>query len=150
ILLFTLIVSIGTGIAFGLMPALTSENNMLAGLKEGARSIASGGRQKLRSALIIAQVAVSFMLLIGAGLMTRSLIKLSQVDPGFNVERVLAMRINTNWSKYTTTEHIRSFYQRLIEKIRPMPGVVTAASSSTYPMDPLSIRFGPFDQRFRI
>src|SRR5262249_25191028 len=101
ILLFTLIVSIGTGIGFGFMPALTSENNMLAGLKEGARSIASGGRQKLRSALIIAQVAVSFMLLIGAGLMTRSLIKLSQVDPGFNAERVLAMRINTNWSKYT-------------------------------------------------
>jgi putative ABC transport system permease protein len=151
VLLFTLLVSIATGCAFGLMPVFSSNKNAIAALKEGAgRSTAGAGRQRIRSLLIVAQVAVSFVLLIGAGLMLRSLMKLQSVDPGFNPENVLAMRINLNWSKYDSDQKLRRFYQQLLEKVEVKPGVSSAAVASSYPLNQLAITFGPFKRDYEL
>jgi putative ABC transport system permease protein len=151
VLLFTLAASLVTGISFGLMPAFASEKQFTDALKEGGgRSTASRKRRRARSALIVAQVAISFMLLIGAGLMTRSLLKLQQVNPGFSAEHVLTMRISTNFSKLTTIEQFRSFQTRLLEKTQSQPGVLSAAIASTYPLSPFGRTFGPNNQGFEI
>ncbi|MEK6299641.1 MAG: ABC transporter permease [Acidobacteriota bacterium] len=151
VLLFTLLVSVATGLAFGLMPAFSSEQNLTSALKEGSgRTTSSKRRQRARSVLIVAQVAISFMLLIGAGLMVRSLIKLQQVNPGFSPESVLLMRISPNWSKHTTHEQHLLLNRRLLEKAQAQPGALSVAIASTFPLNPLGITFGPFNRRFQI
>ncbi len=151
VLLFTLGVAVLTGLAFGLMPAFSSEQNLTAALKEGSnRTSASAQRQRARNMLIVAQVAISFMLLIGAGLMMRSLIKLQQVNPGFNPENVLTMRFSPNWSKHVTDEQFRDFQARLLEKAQSQPGVLSAAISTTFPLNPRGSISRPFNREFKI
>jgi predicted permease len=149
-LLFTLVVSVLTGVIFGLAPALSVGAHLTTALKEGGQVTASGARQRLRSALVVAQVALSFMLLIGAGLMLRSFLKLQQVSPGFDPERVLVLRVSPNWSKYTTNQQYRDFSQRLLDRVKPLPGVQTAAIASNYPLNPQGIARGPFNRNFII
>ena len=151
VLLFTLLVSVATGLVFGLVPAFSSDQNLTGALKEGGgRSSAGLKRQRTRNLLIVAQVGVSFILLIWAGLMVRSLIKLHQVNPGFDPERVLAMRISPNWSKYNTNEETRALLLRILDKVRSEPGVISAALGSTFPMNQLGITSGPFNRGFQI
>ena len=151
VLLFTLLISVATGLIFGLMPAFSSDKNMSGALKEGSgRSSAGLRRQRVRNMLIVAQVGVSFILLIWAGLMLRSLIKLQQVNPGFDPERVLAMRISPNWSKYNTNQETLALLQRILDKARSQPGVLSAALGSTYPLNQLGITNGPFNRGFQI
>ncbi|MFY9609667.1 MAG: ABC transporter permease [Blastocatellia bacterium] len=151
VLLFTLLISVATGLVFGSMPAFSSENNLTGALKEGGgRTSSSTRRQRARGVLIVAQVAISFMLLIGAGLMLRSLIKLQQVNPGFNPESVLLMRISPNWSKHTTAEQNRLLLRRFLDKAQAQPGALSVAIASTFPLNPLGITFGPFNRRFQI
>ncbi|MBI3426586.1 MAG: ABC transporter permease [Acidobacteria bacterium] len=141
---FALAISLLTGLVFGLAPALSIGQNLVPALKDGSgQSTASPARQRLRNSLVVAQVAVSFALLIVAGLMTRSLLKLQQVKPGFDVERVLVMRISPNWSKYQSNEDYRTFSQRLLDKLKTQPGVLIAALSNNYPLNPLGITRGP-------
>lgn len=154
VLLFTLIVSVGTGLAFGLLPALSfrqdSKQNLAAALKEeGARST-SVGKNRIRGLLVIAQVAISFTLLITAGLMLRSLIKLQQVNGGFNPEKVLVMRLSPNWSKYSaigqtaaTTANYVAYFRQVLDKVKQQPGLQTAALASTYPLNAQGITSGP-------
>jgi hypothetical protein len=97
----------------------------------------------MRSALIVCQVAFSFMLLIGAGLMMRSLIKMQQMDAGIVPQHVLAMRIAFNWSKYTAADKTRVVIQKLLNRVKSEPGVLSAAISSRYPFEPETIRGGP-------
>ncbi len=150
VLLFTLIVSVITGLIFGLLPALSIGQNLIPALKEGGSQTATVGRQRLRGALVVAQIAASFVLLIGAGLMLRSLLKLQEVNPGFNPERVLVMRVTANWSKYTTGDQFRNLTLRLIERAKAEPGVLSAAMASTYPLNPLGIANGPFNRNIQI
>src|SRR5262245_46109630 len=151
VLLFTLVVSVATGLVFGLLPALSLRQNLVPSLKEGSGQTAvSRGRQQLRSALVVAQVAASFVLLIGAGLMLRSLFKLQEVNPGFDSERVLVMRVTANWSKYTTGQQFRDLSLRLIERVQALPGVLSAAMASTYPLNPLGLANGAFNVNFQI
>ncbi len=137
VLLFALGVSLVTGVAFGLIPSLSSGQNLLAALREGGDRSTTGGvaRHRLRSALIVVQVAVSFMLLIGAGLMLRSLWKLQHVDPGFRTERVLTTRLDLNFSKYTDAEKRRNFEQRLLDRLSGQPGVASTAIAGTFPLN---------------
>jgi len=100
--------------------------------------------------LVVAQVAVSFVLLIGAGLMLRSLFKLQEVNPGFDPERVLVMRVTANWSKHTTGQQYRDLSLRLIERAQAAPGVLSAAMASTYPLNPLGLATGAFNVNFQI
>ena len=151
VLLFTLLVSVATGLIFGLMPAFSSDKNLTGALKEGGgRSSAGLQRQRVRNLLIVAQVGVSFILLIWAGLMLRSLIKLQHVNPGFDPERVLAMRISPNWSKFNTNEETLALLLRILDKARSEPGVLSAALGSTFPLNQLGITNGPFNRGFQI
>jgi len=144
VLLFTLAAALGTSILFGTLSALFSRTNVSVSLKEGSAGAGTGHRQnRVRSALIVCQVAFSFMLLIGAGLMLRSLIKMQQVDAGIAAQRVLAMRTNFNWSKYNASDKTRVVVQKLLERVKSEPGVLSAAMSSRYPFEAELITAGP-------
>jgi putative ABC transport system permease protein len=143
VLLFTLAAALGTSIIFGTLSALFSRANVAVSLKEGSAGSGTSRRQdRLRSTLIVSQVAFSFMLLIGAGLMLRSLFKLQQVDAGIMPQRVLTMRISFNWSKYNDDEKTRLVVQKLLDRVKTEPGVLSAAISSRYPFEPEVITAG--------
>ncbi|HVR99577.1 MAG TPA: ABC transporter permease [Thermoanaerobaculia bacterium] len=135
VLLFNLAVSLGAGLLCGLIPAYhTFRQNLAAVLKEGAgRATAGGGKHRFRSALVVAQVAVSFILLIGAGLTVRSLLKLQRVDAGFNSENVLTSTIPLPLSKYGIPG-AKQFYATLLERIEAYPDVVSTAVGSSVPL----------------
>ena len=152
VMVFTVVVSVMTGIVFGMMPVMAGGRGELAGaMKEGGRGARGGERgRRIRNGLIVGQVAVSFMLLIGAGLMMRSLFRLQQINPGFNPESVLVMRISPNWSRLTTPEHYRTLYKRLVERVQSQPGVVSTAISSTFPLNPAGTINNIFYRNFQI
>ncbi len=147
VLLFTLLVSVATGLVFGLIPAFSfgknSQRSLSDALKEEGGRSTSGGKNRVRSLLVVTQVAVSFTILIAAGLMLRSLLKLQRVNPGFNPEKVLVMRLAPNWSKYTTNAQFSELFKRILERVRPQPGVQSASLASTYPLNPTGITRGP-------
>lgn len=138
VLLFTLAAALGTSILFGTLSALFSRANLTSSLKEGSTGAGAGRSQnRMRDVLVVCQVAFSFMLLIGAGLMLRSLFKLQQVDAGIVPQRVLAMRISLNWSKYNMdSDRTRVAVQKLLQRVQSEPGVLSAAVSSRYPFEP--------------
>jgi len=149
ILLFTLFVSVATGLLFGLAPALSSGGWLAAGFHQGARSTSTRARQRLRSALVIAQVAVSVILLAGAGLMLRSLARLESVNPGFSPDRLLTLRISTGFPRYNQT-NIRQLSDRVTAKMRTIPGVESFALASGFPFSPVGLVNGPQANNFDI
>jgi putative ABC transport system permease protein len=143
VLLFTLVAALGTSIVFGTLSALFSRVNLASSLKEGSSGAGTGRKQnRMRSGLIVCQIAFSFMLLIGAGLMLRSLIKMQQVEPGIVPQRVLALRTTLNFSKYTTNEQSNLFVKKLLDRLKTEPGVLSAAVSNRYPFEPEVIAAG--------
>ena len=135
VLLFTLAVAVITSLLSGTAPAMAARQTVTGSLKEGTtQTTASKGRQRLRSLLIVSQVAVSFLLLIGAGLMLRSFMKLQHVDPGFQPENVLTMRIGLDFTKYGTNEKQVAFFETLLDKIQAQPEVKTASASMMIPL----------------
>jgi putative ABC transport system permease protein len=144
VLLFTLAAAVGTSIVFGTLSALFSRANLASSLKEGSTGTGTGRQQnRMRSALIVCQIAFSFMLLIGAGLMLRSLLKMQQVDSGIVPQRVLAMRTTFNWSRYNSDEQTTAVVKKLLDRVQSEPGVVSAAISNRYPFEPELIAGGP-------
>jgi predicted permease len=146
VLAFAAALSLFTGVLLGCLPALPARANLAADLKEGAGATAHRSRLRARSALIVAQVAVSFSLLIGAGLMLRSLLNLQSVDAGFDVQNVLTARIDLNWTRYRTNEQILPFGERLLERLRAEPFVLSAALTGSVPLNDTS----PNGVEFRI
>ena len=147
VLLFALVVSLATGIAFGLIPAFSARRGLSEAIQEGGdRSTGGVARHRLRSALIVVQVAISFTLLIGAGLMIRSLWKLQSVDPGFAIGRVLTTRLDLNFTKYTTPAQRWAFEKQILERLSGQPGVVSAAIAGSFPLN----ETGPNNGRFEI
>ena len=150
VLLFTLAAALGTSIIFGTLSAIFSRANLTSSLKDGSTGAGSGRQQnRVRSALIVCQIAFSFMLLIGAGLMIRSLFKMQQVDAGIIPERVLALRTTFNWSKYTEADKTNLVVQKLLNRVKSEPGVLSAAISSRYPFEPEMITDGPESVSFQ-
>ncbi|HET6169839.1 MAG TPA: ABC transporter permease [Terracidiphilus sp.] len=149
VLLFTLLAALGTSLVFGTVSALFSRVNLTSGLKEGTAG-SGEHRNRIRSVLIVSQVAFSFVLLIGAGLMLRSLFKMLAVNPGFKSEHVLAMKTNFNWSKYGTSSQYAEVSKKLVERIEAQPGVISAAVSSSYPLEPELLSGGPNSNTFQI
>jgi putative ABC transport system permease protein len=135
VLLFTLGISTLTALVLGALPALPSRATLVDDLKEGSNSSAGGSRHRARGALIIAQVAVSVILLAGAGLMMRSFIALQRVNPGFDAQKVVTARLDLNWTKYQNDDQIRALTDQLLARIRAEPGVVSAAVSNTFPLN---------------
>src|SRR6185436_16942533 len=126
---FAVAVSILTGLLFGLLPALRSTGADLAlVMKEGTRGTVSGpARQRLRGVLIVAEVALSFALLIGAGLLVRSLDRLLRVDKGFDAERVMSAYVSLPASRYPELHQQSAFFDDLREVVAGLPGVRAAA-----------------------
>jgi putative ABC transport system permease protein len=136
VLLFTLLVAVITSLLSGTAPAMAARDSVVGSLKEGGgHSTLGRGSQRMRSLLIVAQVAVSFLLLIGAGLMLRSFMKLQHVDPGFQTDNVLTMRIGLNFAKYDTGDKRRAFFEQSLEKIQAQAGVKNAAVTMVFPLN---------------
>ncbi len=130
---FTLGVSFLTGILFGLIPAIQAgEVDVHETLKETGRGMT--GRHWLRSSLVVGQVATTLVLLIGAGLMVRSFYLLQKVNPGFSYEHLTSFSVSLPQRKYATPEAQASFYDRLLENIRALPGVESTAAASGLPL----------------
>ncbi len=147
VLVFTLGVSIVAGIGLGLIPALSSRRSLVSALQSGRDPAASvPGKVRMRNVLIVAQVAVSFVLLAGAGLMLRTLWKLREVDPGFKSERVLTSRLDLNFTRYREAEKQRDFHERLLTRLGASPGVVSVALAGRFPLT----EGGPSNGRFRL
>ena len=134
VLLFTFAIAVGTGVAVGIIPALPGRINVSGAMQEGGRNV-GGGRMRFRSALIVAQVAVSFVLLIGAGLMLRSLLQLQAVDPGIKTDSVLTMRVALNFTKYTQGGQVQQFHAALLDKLKQIPDVRSVGAASTFPLN---------------
>lgn len=126
-----------TGLFFGIVPALAGawRADLSSTLKEGGRS-ASPGREhsRMRSALVVVEVALAMVLLVGAGLLLRSFQRVLETDPGFHPEHVLTASLNLPWSHYTDEAQIRNFYLRLMERLRQLPGVQSAGGSTDLPL----------------
>jgi len=152
VLAFTLGIALLTGLAFGVMPALSSRNELAVALKDGSgQSTDGGGSQHLRSALIVGQVAVSFALLIGAGLLLNSFLKLSEVDPGFSPERVLTAEVFPNWTKYPGPSGGIELFNAILDNLEGTPGIVSAAVASNFPLsgaNPMMMRIRVEGQEF--
>jgi putative ABC transport system permease protein len=134
VLLFTLAVSVFTGLLFGLAPAIqSSKTGVNESLKEGERG-STGGRQRLRSALVVSEVALSLILLVGAGLMMRSFMRLTEVRPGFDPSNLLTVSMSLPRARYDNNQKIGDFYARLSERVSRVPGVEGAAAVSLLPM----------------
>jgi putative ABC transport system permease protein len=138
VLLFTLGISILTGIVFGLAPALSSAKlDLNEALKATAKT--SSARSGLRSAFVVSQLALALVLLIGAGLMTRSFVRLLNVKLGFNPKNVLTTRIELPGSRYQNGDQRRQFFGQLLERAQSIPGVQSAGAISQLPLSGYSM-----------
>jgi putative ABC transport system permease protein len=132
---FTLVLGVVTTIVFGLAPALrTLRINLVESLREGGQQTVAGHRQRLRNLLVVAEVSLAVVLVIGAGLMVRSLSALGRIDLGFEPERVLTMRVSVPATRYDTPEKVVEFYRLLNERVRAVPGVQSAGFVRVLPL----------------
>jgi putative ABC transport system permease protein len=133
---FTLLVSVATGLIFGTLPALASRVDLVSALKSGGKgtSDAGGGRRRVQGALIVAQVAVSVVLLVSAGLLLLSFYRLQSVDPGFRGDRVMTAEVFGNFTKYPNPQTLRRLYVSILERLESSPGVAGAAVTNGVPL----------------
>jgi predicted permease len=136
VIAFTMILAILTTLVFGLAPALrTLHVNLVESLREGGQNATIGGRrQRIRGALVATEVALAVVLVIGAGLMIRSLAALGDIDLGFNPDRVFTMRVAVSAAKYDTAEKVVDFYRQLVERVDALPGVEHAGVVRVLPL----------------
>src|SRR3984893_16455976 len=136
VLFVTLVVSVGTGILFGLIPALSSvKPELTEALKEGGRGSTSGVRRnRVRNALVIFEIALALVLLVGSGLLLKSFIRLQNVNPGFDPRNVLTMEVSLPVAKYARGRPVADFYAELIRRVRVIPGVEAAGLTSILPL----------------
>ena len=129
---FTAALSILAGLLFGAIPALAGMRSNEAGLLRGATrgSTAGRGHTRLRGLLVVSEIALSMVLLVGAGLLVRSLVALHAVNPGFDIEHVLTARVSLPRSGYPDAAAIREFYQRAVERLSALPGSETAGAAT--------------------
>jgi putative ABC transport system permease protein len=135
VLLFSLGIAILTALIFGLAPALHSANqNLVEPLKESGRGVSGGFRRgRLRNALVIVEVALSLVLLAGAGLMMRTFVAMQQVDLGFRPNNLLFTRLPLPKGQYKTTVQKQRFFRQLLGRVQMLPGVVAATTTTTVP-----------------
>jgi putative ABC transport system permease protein len=132
---FTLGAAILTGLIFGLLPALgVSRLDLNRSLKEGKGTPDGHHSGRLRGALVIAEMALALMLLIGGGLLMKSFLLLQRVDPGFNPNQVLTLRLFLNRTQYPEGQQIRGFYASLLDRLKTLPGAQGVAAISNLPL----------------
>jgi putative ABC transport system permease protein len=131
---FTLAITLLTGLIFGAVPALqTSRVDLNDTLKEGGRGN-SGVRSRARSLLVVSEIAMSLVLLVGAGLMIQSFLRLRQVNIGLNPKNVLTATLSLPRAKYTENDQRTAFFKQLLERVRNLPGVESASATRTLPL----------------
>jgi len=136
----TMLIAVACGFVFGLVPSLQSSRlNLSQALKEGARGTDGSGRRRVRSALVVAEIAFSLVLLVGAGLMVKSFVKLQNVSPGFNPDRILTLHLTLPRARYDTNAKINTYNDQLIERINSVRGVEAAGLSISIPPNNLEI-----------
>ncbi|MBO0726317.1 MAG: ABC transporter permease, partial [Blastocatellia bacterium] len=132
---FTAGVTLLTGVIFGAAPALqASKVDLNETLKDVGRSSLGAGRHRMLRSLVVAEVALSLILLIGAGLMMRSFMRLQHVNPGFNPENLLTLRVDLPGAKYDTPEKSRAFFKELLERVSALPGAQVAGATWRLPL----------------
>jgi predicted permease len=136
VVVFTALIALLTGIVFGLAPATHAlHSNLNDSLKEGGRdSAATSKGNRLRNLLVIGEVAVSFILLIGAGLLINSFLHLRNLDPGFRADHLLTMRVDLSVLKYPDGERRSAFFDEVLRRVRALPGVQSAAAGGNLPL----------------
>ena len=134
---FTIAVSLLTGLIFGLIPALqSSRTDLTSTLKEAAGRSGTGFRQnKVRSALVVIEVALALVLLIGSALLIRTAIALGRVDPGFDTHNVLTMKMSLKGAEYEKAEAVERVVRNGVEQLRSIPGVVNASATCCVPLE---------------
>lgn len=146
VLAFTLVVAVLTGLFFGTLPAMTSLRSKQAeAVKAGSRTVGDGrSRRRLQRVLIVAQVAIAFVLLVGAGQLLVSFYRLQRTDAGYKADRVLTAEVFGNFSKYRNVEDLLRLYQPLIERLESRPGVLSAAVTNGVPLSGVNPAESPF------
>lgn len=131
---FTLLLTLMTGIIFGVAPALQASNpNLNETLKEGGRGT-TGGHHRVRSSLVVVEVALALILLVCSGLLIRSFVRLQTVSPGFNTDNALAVNVSLPGRKYPNPDQYSTFFVQLIEKVAALPGVFAVGATQALPL----------------
>ena len=147
VLAFMIVVSIVTGIAFGAAPALSARRNTAQSIRESSGQAGeSSKRQRLRAGLVVAQVAVSFVLLVGAALLLQSLYRLASVPLGYRLDRVITADIGGNFSLFPNPEAAVQLHRAVLDQLRATPGIVSAAATSRVPLSDIQ----PFRGQIRL
>jgi putative ABC transport system permease protein len=136
VLVFTLAVSLLTAMIFGLAPAIEAAKvDLNESLKEGGRGSTGGvRRRRIRGLLVISEVALSLVLLIGAGLLIKSFGRLQSVNPGFRLDNVLTMSLSLPKSRYTSADQLSAFYNQVLQRVASLPGVESAGMVTSLPL----------------
>ena len=142
VLLFTLLISMLSGVLFGLAPTLqSSRENFTEELKgSGKGTVDASRRNNVRNLLVLSEVALSLLLLISAGLLAKSFLRLQAVSPGFSIKNLLVMRLSLPQAQYSRPETVAAFYQQLSTKIGNLPGVQSVSATSELPLSGSNIR----------
>ena len=136
LLAFTALVSIGTGLLFGVMPAIHAARHDLSGtLRDGTGASGGGASNRIRSALVVLEIALALTLVIGSGLLIRTSLALRAVDPGFDAENVLTMRMAFTGPRYESATAVDQVIQAGVERLRSLPGVVNASAACCLPLE---------------
>jgi putative ABC transport system permease protein len=146
VMAFTAVVAVAAGVLFGLAPAFQTSRVGIAGAlqSDGKGATAGAGRQRLQHSLVAVEVALAFVLLTGGGLLVHSLVRVTRVDPGFEVERLLTMRLTLPPQKYQDAE-VPAFFRSLAERLERVPGVEQASAGTQFPSVAFSFRQIYFD-----
>ena len=132
VLSFGALATLLTGLAFGVLPALKATAG--AGLREGSRSGVGGRKERLRGSLVVAEIAASVVLLVTSGLLIRAMLRIQGTDPGFRSDHVLTLRTPVTGPRYEKTVTRHAFYKHVLDDVRVLPGVQSAAYTTSLPM----------------
>ena len=141
VLLFSLLVTLFAGLALGLAPAIqNSRSDLNTELKEGGRDGMRETRNRVRSVFIVSEIALSLMLLVAAGLLLKSFSQLRGVNPGFDANRVLAVRLSLPAARYSNAASVKTFYDKIAPRVAQIPGVEGVSAASALPLSGLIAR----------
>jgi putative ABC transport system permease protein len=141
VLLFSILITLFAGLVLGLAPAIQhTRQDLNSELKEGGRDQAGVTRDRVRSLLIVAEIALSLMLLVGAGLLLKSFARLRGVSPGFDANNVLAVRFSLPAARYTSGASVKLFYDKMAERLAALPGVKEVSAASALPLSGMIAR----------
>jgi len=141
VLLFSVVLTLFAGLALGLAPAIQhTKSDLNSDLKEGGRDAAGVARNRVRSLLVVVEIALSLMLLVGAGLLLKSFARLRGVSPGFDASNVLAVRFSLPPARYSSSASVKLFYDKISSRIAKLPGVEGVSAASALPLSGLIAR----------